>query len=85
MACRGEQAVIEKAQCRRPILSSASPQQRRIPVDEIAPPRSLLGQREHPAGLALAFNATRSISINSGSSMRAAVSSPSPVLPVLSG
>ena len=35
MARRGEQAVIGEAQRRRPILSPVSPQQRRIPVDEL--------------------------------------------------
>jgi hypothetical protein len=35
MACRGEQAVIEEAQCRRPILSPVSRQQGRVPGNEL--------------------------------------------------
>jgi hypothetical protein len=55
MACRGEQAVIEETQCRRPILSPVSPQQRRMPVDELGLLDLFPGQRVNAAGLALAL------------------------------
>jgi hypothetical protein len=85
MACRGEQALIEEAQRRGPILSPVSPQQRRMPVDELRLLDLFRGSvYTRPAWL-LPLTATRSISINSGSSSRAAVSAPPPVLPALSG
>jgi hypothetical protein len=56
MACRGEQAVIEEAQCRRPILSPVSPQQGRMSVDELRLLDLFRGQRVNPAGLGFAFD-----------------------------
>jgi hypothetical protein len=57
MARRGEQAIVEEAQRRRPILSPISRQQRRMPVDELPLP-DLLGREErvHAAGLGFAFD-----------------------------
>jgi hypothetical protein len=56
MARRGEQAVIEEAQRRRPILSPVSPEQRRMSVDELRLLDLFRGQRVHPAGLSFAFD-----------------------------
>src|SRR5271169_966311 len=56
MACRGEQAVIEEAQCRRPILSPVSRQQRRVPVDELLLLDGLGWQRVDPTCLGLSLD-----------------------------
>ena len=56
MTRRGEQAIVEEAQRRRPILSPVSLQQRRMPVAEL-PLLDLFGrQRVHPAGPGFAFD-----------------------------
>jgi hypothetical protein len=55
MTRRGEQAVIEEAQRRRPILS-VSPQQRRMSIDELPLLDLFRRQCVHPAGLSFAFD-----------------------------
>ena len=56
MARRSEQAVIEEAQRRRPILSPVSPQQRRMPVDELFLLDGLGWQRVDATGLGLSLD-----------------------------
>ena len=56
LARRGEQTVIEEAQCRRPILSPISPQQRRISIDGLRLLDLFREQRVNAAGLGFAFD-----------------------------
>jgi hypothetical protein len=76
MARRGEQAIVEEAQRRRPLLPPISRQQRRMPFDELPSSICSGGSVYTRPAWVLPLTATRSISINSGLSSRAAVSSP---------